>query len=276
MSSSVPSTPVPASPAAEKEATAPKRRPWMYAAVGSCLAILCVGGAIGGILLLARPTSPRTSQSSSNPPPAQQPAPGNVQPPVIPQAPGVGSQVLLQDSFEDSATSAVPLFGPESMEFQVSDGLGVMTAHNPGILAALYDAPSVADFTATLKFLAPEPAAGAGYGMVFRSDDAAGGLAHFYLLLVSPADGNVVLSRLDSTGVAEIARVPYSVGSNGVITMVTRAHGAHLEVEVDGQPLISADDSAALGPGIVGLAMLSPVENDIVLFQSLKVEALAP
>lgn len=216
-------------------------------------------------------SSNRPSAAEAPPQPGAPPSPEVFAPTILPNE--GGTQFLFHDGFTDPSISAVPLFAPEYMGFQVADGAGVMTAHNSGVLTAMYASASAADFVATLKFLVPAPAAGAGYGMVFRSDDAAGGLAHFYLLLVSPTDGNVVLSRWDPAGVEEITRVPYTAGPTGQISMVTRAEGSHFEVEIDGEPLISADDSAPLGAGIFGLAMLSPVDGDLVIFQSLMVEA---
>jgi hypothetical protein len=262
------------------------KRPWMFAAAGSCLAIVCMVSAAGGLWLFVGGSPSRSSPASSaqEPPAEIDSPPGEIDPalgenpdlaetPIMTPEIVAASGLLLEDHFEDPANTAVPLFGPESMEFEIVDGAGLMTAHNAGLLAAMYDSPPINDFVATLEFLVPAPAAGAGYGMVFRSDDAPGGLAHFYLVLVSPGDGNVVLSRLDTGGVKELARVPYTGGSDGEISMVTRAQGGEFEVEVNGEILVNAQDSAPLGPGIFGLAMLSPLNGDLVIVQSFEVRA---
>lgn len=183
------------------------------------------------------------------------------------------SRFALEDNFDDPARTATPLFPPGIMEFDVDSGIGLMTSHYNGVLAAMYDTPVIGDFTATLELQPLDPAPGAGYGLIFRSDDAADGLAYYYVALVAPADGVVTLTRWDSNGPAELIRAPATFDPSGLIQLTVRADGSRLDMEIDGAPAGTVIDESTLGPGIFGLTIYSPVEGDQVAFISLQVES---
>jgi hypothetical protein len=182
--------------------------------------------------------------------------------------------VLLLDRFEDPANSASPLFEAQYMDFKLAEGVGILTAYVPGVLPSIYPTPKVADFAATLVLWAPEPQPKAGYGMVFRSDDAADGLAHYYLLLVKPADGIVNLSRFAEGQLTEIYEGPLPALGGEPFTLYVRMEGSEIQVDINGENLFLLEDSALPEPGILGLAIASPISGDTLLFDELRVEAL--
>ena len=270
-SGSVPATTT-AAPGGAAPAPARSRRVWWFVGGGFCLLVVCaLIAAVAGIGLLdpfgAQPLVSGPAQSETEPDLL-------VAPVIVPAGPLDASDVRLQDDFEDPARTAVPLFGQDAMEFDLNGGTALMTAHSPGALLAMYDSPSVADFVATLELSIPEPVPGAGYGMVFRSDDAVDGLVHYYLLLASPANGTLKLGRWGPGGFTDVAEAPLPANSGNHLEISVRAEGSFIEVDIEGQPTLSAEDSALLQPGILGLAMLSPRDGDQVVFWDFSVEPL--
>lgn len=190
--------------------------------------------------------------------------------------PAEPTATLLHDRFDDPEGTAQPLFGPEHMTFELDQGAGKMTAHNPGVLVATYPTPKMKDFDANLRFHLPNPRSGTGAGMVFRSDDAGGGLAHYYLLLVYPADSYVVLKRFQDEQLVEIQRSPLIPGSfptGQPITLSLGCSGEEFSVFVNNLPAFTAQDAKLPGTGILGLAMIGPYDGDQVLFDEFRVEA---
>ncbi len=214
--------------------------------------------------------------SEANPVPPTQAAavPATQGAPVMPTA-GAASAPLLVDTFDDPGRSATPLFGPETMEFSLYDGIGSLIAHKPGVLVALYDTPQATDFQATAKLWAPDPQPGAGYGLLFRSDDRAGGLAYYYMVLIQPADGIVVLDRWDAGKMTEVARRPLPDLGDGRLQLRLRVRGSDISVDINGAQVMQAQDSALPLPGLIGLVIQSPKDPDSVLFDELRVEMLS-
>jgi hypothetical protein len=192
---------------------------------------------------------------------------------AAPTEPAVAS---IHDRFDDPGTTAQPLFGTEHMTFGLDQGAGRMAAHNPGVLVATYPAPQMGDFDATLIFRLPNPRSGTGAGMVFRSDDAGGGLAHYYLLLVYPADSYVVLKRFQEKQLVEVQRTRLTIGSlpaGSPITLSLGCSGDEFSVYVNNMPAFTAKDAKLPLRGILGLAMIGPYDGDQVLFDDFRVEA---
>jgi len=219
------------------------------------------------ILTPEDPESPAIESSTS---------PATASPTVTSTAPTEPAPAWIHDRFDDPDGTAQPLFGSEHMTFELDQGVGRMTAHNPGVLVATYPAPQVDDFDASLRFRLPNPRSGAGAGIVFRSDDADGGLAHYYLLLVYPADNFVVLKRFQDQRLVEVQRSPLASGSlpaGTPITLSLGCRGNEFSVYVNNMPAFKAQDAKLPLPGILGLAMIDPYEGDQVLFEEFRVEA---
>jgi hypothetical protein len=186
------------------------------------------------------------------------------------------SGVLLHDTFDDPATSATPLFGADIMGFSVSGGSGTMTAHEQGVLVATYASPLVADFNAALTLRMPVVKPGLGAGLVFRSDNADGGLAYYYMLLVRPADGYVGLWRYQNSQMAEVKRSSLAspaIRAGEPITLALAASADVIGVYVNNLPAFTIQDSGLPLPGILGLALTGPGDGDQVIFDELRVEA---
>jgi hypothetical protein len=190
--------------------------------------------------------------------------------PASTQPPGL----LLRDTFDSAAQSAVPFYGPDYMEFSVDDGVGVLTAHHSGVLVAKYDAPLVQDFAATLVLWPPNPQPGAGYGMLFRGQADAGGIPDYYLLFAYPADGTLRLQRWEGNDVRELAAKPLPDTKNAPFTLHVEVAGNTIYAEVNETPVLLAEDDSLMKPGILGLTIYSRTDGDHVLFDELKVEAL--
>jgi hypothetical protein len=235
---------------------------------GCCLLIVCL--VITAVLIFALGLIPMSDFAGI----WAGPLSSDPQPQLVAPADVLPSSALLEDTFDDPGRTAVPLFGPELMEFEVDadSGTAIMTAHYYGVLAAMYDSPVVGDFVATLELQPLDPAPGAGYGLIFRSDDAIDGLAHYYVALVAPADRVVTLTRWGQGGAAELVRAPYIPASDGLIQLTVRADGSRIDLEIDGLSAATVIDESVLGPGIFGLAMNSPRQGDALAFLSLLVE----
>jgi hypothetical protein len=257
----------PPSPAAPGPAPARRRGiPIWAVGAGGCVVLICLA-VIGfaGYRLLA----------PSNTPQPQLPPTAEVNViPIEPGGPVLSSGVLLEDMFDDPSRTAVPLFGPKLMEFTVDAGAGTLIAHSRGALVAMYDSPSVADFDATLGMWIPSPVSGAGYGLVFRSDDAQGGLNYYYAVLLMPADGQVVLKRWDSAGVTDVAAAPQTFDSSSPVEVGVRAQGSVIDISINGTALISTQDGGIPGPGIFGLLVDSPKDGDLAIFEQFTVVSL--
>jgi hypothetical protein len=184
------------------------------------------------------------------------------------------SNLLLLDRFEDPSNTATPLFSSQYMDFELDNAIGTLTAYDPGILVATYPSPQVADFAATLILWAPDPQPGAGYGMVFRSDDAADGLAHYYLLQAQPADGLLRLRRYSGGQMTDLYEGPLPDTGDMPFVLYVRVEASEIHVDVNGEHAFLLEDSALPEPGIFGLAMVSPTSGDRVLFDELRVEKL--
>ena len=212
--------------------------------------------------------------------PEEEPAyPADTVPTMVPTAVWVPTDapepnLLLLDIFDDPSNSAIPLFGTQYMDFGLENEIGTLTAYDPGILVATYPVPVVADFAATLILWAPDPQPGAGYGMVFRSDDAVDGLAYYYLLQAQPADGLLRLRRYSGGQMTELYEGPLPEIGEGPFGIYVEVRGSEIQVEVNNERAFLVEDTALLGPGIFGLAIVSPKSGDFVLFDELRVEGL--
>jgi hypothetical protein len=190
--------------------------------------------------------------------------------PAPTQPPGL----LLLDTFDLTSQTAVPFFGPDYMEFTIGDGIGVLTAHHPGILVAKYDTPIVQDFAATLVLWTPNPQPDAGYGLLFRGQADEGGIPEYYVMFAEPAGGKLRLQRWVADGIVDVAEAQLPDTLDAPFMLYIQATGSTIYAEINDKPTLLVEDSALIEPGIFGLAIYSPTDDDYVLFEELQVEAL--
>jgi hypothetical protein len=195
-----------------------------------------------------------------------------VSPEASPAMPPESAAVLV-DTFDSPSDTAVPLFDPSYMEFSIDDGVGVLVAHDPGILIARYPAPVLQDFKATITVWPPNPQSGAGYGLIFRGLDEPDGIPEYYLLLADPADALLLLQRWGAGNMTDLAQAPLPDTAGAPMNLHLEVAGNTFYAEVNEQPLLLVEDGAIPGPGVLGLAIHSHTDGDHVLFTDLRVEA---
>lgn len=185
---------------------------------------------------------------------------------------------LLVDDF-DGESPAQPLFGAEFMTFAVDAGEGALTALTPGgVLPVMYAEPSVGDFTLEVDIRFPDAAPGSAAGIVFRSDDIPGGLAHYYYVTLRPADSLLTFDEWQNGAWAPITSATIGSGSldrNGVNQLRLEAHGNIFRVYVNGDLVIHTVDTSLPQPGIVGLSLVAAQSPQTVYFDNLRLEALS-
>lgn len=203
-------------------------------------------------------------------PPTNTPVPGQ-------PAPRTLGELLFEDNFR-SAGSAVPLFGAEVMTLEYADGEGVMTAQFPGgVLAAMYLEPIIQDFILDLDISAENLAPGSRVGIIFRSDDIPDGLAHYYHLVLGPADGTVGIDLWKDGGWALQKADTISrslLPPTGTHRLKLEAEGSNMRVFLNGTFVFELDDQQLPGTGILGLSMISADPPERAAFDNLKVYAL--
>lgn len=206
--------------------------------------------------------------------PAAQSTGGPTLPPAT-LAPTAQSDLLLGDDFE-TVGSAMPLFGPEAMAFAYDDGAGVLTARSAGVLPVMYAAPILSDFVAEVDIRSPAARPGSGYGLVFRSDDPAGGLAHYYHVLLWPADGRVSLDAWKDGAwvLTEGGPLPQDLATTaGPNRLRLEAQGSEFRVLVNGSLVLEVQDTQIPGPGVIGLSVSTTNYPETVSFDDLEVSA---
>ena len=198
-------------------------------------------------------------------------------PTSAPSPTATAAPVALDDRFDDPSHTATSLFGQEYMDFSLSQGAAVMTAHHPGVLVATYDTPDITDFEATLTLHWAQTLADCSAGLVFRSDDPDGGLAFYDLVLVRPTDGYVALQQFRNGQLHEVKGLVVAQLANaqaGPITLTVSARGATIWVDVNEIPVFRLADTGTAEAGILGVAMVSPHDGDQVFFDEFELEAL--
>jgi hypothetical protein len=213
---------------------------------------------------------PTTVPPTAVPPPADTPVAPTPAPPPSPA-------FILEDDF-DQPGGARPLFGSEVMTFDYVSGEGrLTTTFQGGVLPAMYATPKAADFVAEFDFRAASAIPGSGYGLIFRSDDAPGGLAWYYQVLIRPADGTATFScwKDGAWVLDQVHQLPAGLarptGSNHVRV---EAVGNEFTVFVNGTLVFEATDASLPAAGIFGLSMVSGIAGpDTVYFDNLVVSA---
>jgi hypothetical protein len=184
--------------------------------------------------------------------------------------------LLFEDDFQ-AVSKAAPLFGTDIMSFAAENGQGVMTADFQGaVLAAMYSGLLLQDFIAELEIVTDGLTPGSRVGFIFRSDNVADGLAHYYHLVLGPTDGIVGID-LWKDGQWTI------LGSADVSETLMPASGTHrLRLEVDGSQfrvflngtfILEVVDTQVVGGGIFGLSMISASPPETVAFEGLQIYA---
>jgi hypothetical protein len=103
------------------------------------------------------------------------------------------ADLILDEDFANSDTSAQALFSETYMEFYVTEGVGVIDSRStPALLPVLFPGLEVADFIAEFEFMLPIDEPDCAAGLIFRADpDVSDGLDWYYALHIYPAQNSV-------------------------------------------------------------------------------------
>lgn len=184
---------------------------------------------------------------------------------------------LLVDDF-GGPSPAAPLFGPEYMSFELESGEGALTSTAPGgVVPAMYAVPAMLDFALEVDVRFPQARPESIAGVVFRSDDAADGLAHYYHLAFRPAASTIGIDIWKDGAFAAVASRAIASGvvnANGVNRLRLEAKGSRFQVYVNGTLVMDVSDSRLGEAGILGLSLVGYEPSETVYFDNLRVEAL--
>lgn len=182
---------------------------------------------------------------------------------------------LLIDDFEGAAQ---PLFGTGFMTFTEQSGEGVLTSYSAsGVVPVMCDEPVLADFALEVDVRFPQAQSTSIAGIVFRSDDAAGGLDYYYQFAFLPTERKVNLDlRKDGQwSTLATAPIPDGVVVPGAIDRLrVEADGSQLRLRVNGTSLLEANDDSLTAPGVVGLSLVAAQTSDSVFFDNLRLQAI--
>jgi hypothetical protein len=184
---------------------------------------------------------------------------------------------LLIDDFE-GGSPAQPLFGAEFMTFTQQSGEGVLTSYSAGgVVPVMYDEPVLADFALEVDVRFPQAQSTSIAGIVFRSDDAAGGLDYYYQFAFLPKVRKVNLDLWKDGQWSTLATAPIPDGvvvPGAIDRLRVEADGSQLRLRVNGTSLLEANDDSLTAPGVVGLSLVAAQTPDSVFFDNLRLEAI--
>jgi hypothetical protein len=247
------------------------------ALVGIGVAALLVAGGVLWFLLRGREQgmAPAPVVASATPtpvatPPTPEPAPAT----PVSLRPRPNGPLVFEDDFSDGAQGARPLFA-DWMAFDYADGRGRLTGQVVGgVLPALYSAPKLADFYAEFDVEA-SAAVRSDSGFIFRSDDAEGGLAWYYLLGLHPAQGTAGLMcwrNHEWVVNREFTLPPGLLKPTGVNHVRVEAVGGEFRVFLNGTFAFAAADSTLVDAGIFGFYIVPAAkQGDFIYFDNLHV-----
>lgn len=188
-------------------------------------------------------------------------------------APG---EIILQDNFDASPAQA--LFGNQHMTFVSENGQGVLTGNTPKVvLPAMYNEIVLRDFEAAFDLIPPQVPTDSSYGLLFRSDDARGGLAHYYMVVLNGKTNRVGFLCFKNGAFARQDTENFLPGlwQAGKTNRVRVQAAENLfNVFLNDALIYSAQDALLPDAGYIGLAMLTgEMVPDTVRFDNLTITA---
>lgn len=182
-------------------------------------------------------------------------------------------RLIFADSFKATSTVAGrPMFAAKYMEYETGGGRAVISSKTRGVLPVLYPGHTLRDFTAEYEVAHPND--NCQYGLIYRSDDMAEGLAHYYMLTITPQE-RFRLSCWRSPRWVLQKELPIKAGAlrkrqpNHVRVEVV---GKRCRVHLNGKSVGEFKDGNLMKPGIIGLCLSAlGDEPTSVVFHSLRV-----
>ena len=187
------------------------------------------------------------------------------------------SSLVLEDGYDRPRMQARALFGADTMGFEHRAGRGCLTALLANsVLPAMYPDPMVADFVAELDVNWGDATSASKYGLIFRSDDEAAGLAHYYLLNLLPKSDRVELTAWDNAWVA-YETAPLSAGTlsqTGGVRLRVEARSNSFRLYLNERFVAEFIDSTLPAPGLFGLSVISGSSPETVCFDNFTVRSI--
>ena len=183
-------------------------------------------------------------------------------------------QVIFQDTFNSQTAHARALFGKPYMAFDQTTGQGCVTALQPGlVLPAMYSQPVLADFVLDVDIIPQQVSPKSQYGIIFRSDDEADGLAYYYLLNLQPASNTMELLVWDRDwGTQSAISVPPGVmADNESNHLRLEAHESTFAIVINGVLVKEIQNFTLPEPGIFGVSLISATPSETVCFDNLAI-----
>jgi len=185
--------------------------------------------------------------------------------------------VVLEDGYDRPRVQARALFGADVMRFEHRAGRGCLTALlTNAVLPAMYPEPVVADFVAELDVNWGDATSASQYGLIFRSDDEAAGLAHYYLLNLLPKSDRVEFTAWDGAWVLyEAAPLPVgTLSRTGSGRLRVEARSNSFRLYLNEQFVAEFTDSTLPAPGLFGLSIVSGSSDETVCFDNFAVRSI--
>lgn len=168
-------------------------------------------------------------------------------------------EIVLNDNFDVSPAQA--LFGSNHMSFVSENGQGVLTGNTANVvLPAMYDMLTARDFIAEFDLIPPLVPTGGSYGLVFRSDDAPGGLAHYYLIVLNAQTNRAAFMTYRDGTFARSDTAAFAPGllQSGKTNRVrVQAADKLFRADINGVMVYNTRDVLLPNAGYFGLAMLT-------------------
>jgi len=140
----------------------------------------------------------------------------------------------------------------------------------------MYAIPRVFDFIAEFDVLPKIVSPESRYGLIFRSDDAPGGLSHYNIFTLQPANNGVDLWTWNQDWVSRAdLQVPQGVFAR------TESHHVRLEVKkntvrifLNGVFVGELQNNSITTPGFLGLSIISGTAPETVCFDNFTVYSI--
>jgi hypothetical protein len=193
-------------------------------------------------------------------------------------APLTNGVLVISDDFEATERLASPLFSQDFMSFSHVDGKGRLESRFPqGVIVATYSSAQMQDFIAEFELSVDNPAPGLKTGLIFRSEDAPGGLDYYYNFVLFPEESRVGLEVWKDAQWTphETYPIPEALRpSDQTYRVRIEAEGSLFRVFLNGSFVAEFTDSRINEAGIFGLSLVSTAPPESVSFDNLRIYEL--
>lgn len=188
-----------------------------------------------------------------------------------------GALLFSDDCSGDGRAQAI--FGAEYMAFSYQDGLCQITANsNTNVLPVMYSAPILTNFIAEYELSALSPKPESEHGIIFRSDDVLGGLAHYYYIALKPVDKSVEFSVWNNQWILEkeLSISPSLFPTENPMLVRLEVLNNEFRIFLNGIFVFEFLDDQISTPGILGISIASSEAPEKSHYDNLKIYEIVP